>query len=75
MPDYAILKELAKDVSTKAQHLEYAIGILHGGVVAINSITTPLTDSQKADLLDGAKDIHQGLRDVVNQIQTEINKP
>ena len=75
MPDYARLRELANEASTQARYLVDAIGILAGGVVAINSTSVPFEEDQIDALLDGAKGIQDTLSDVIDQIKTEINLP
>ena len=75
MPDYARLRELANEASTQARYLVDAIGILAGGVVAINSTSVPFEQDQIDALLDGAKAIQDTLSDVIDQIKTEINLP
>ena len=73
MPNYTILEELATQADAKATALTDTLRILKRGT--ITSDGPALTVGQVDSLLASAKIIHQDLRDVVNKIQTEINKP
>ena len=78
MPDepkthYEILRDLANEASTASRNLVDIIGLLSAGT--ITGTDEPLTDGQKANLVNRSKALYAELQAAVTAIKAEFNKP